>query len=78
MISRSFKFFKNDWRQIAKYSLIMIGVFLSLSIDLWADYSEGVIFLTILMPAIVVAFRLVFFLLFYRGPFDEAYADFIK
>lgn len=77
LISRARDFVKRDYREIAKLSAILVVIYLALSIEVWREYPKAVVLISVLLPPIVLAVRLVFFLTFYRGNFEDAYQEFI-
>ena len=77
LIERAYLFIKKDARQFLKYSIISVVVYLGLTFDLWVNSTEAVLIIALAIPFLVLAIRLSFFLIAYRGDFESSYVKFV-
>lgn len=78
VIDRARRFIVKDAKVSLKYAAIMLLCYLALSFELWQSHTNAVVLLSVIFPLTVPFVRTIFFLLAYRGSFDEAYEEFTR
>jgi hypothetical protein len=78
ILDRAKRFVAKDAKTSLRYAAIMFVCYFTLSFELWQSHTKAVVLLSVISALSAPLVRISFFLIAYRGEFDEAYEEFTK